>query len=179
MILRASYYVMFFLLFSALARAQGTSPSDSVQNEKALTRKYASLFGPAWSKMFVEKWNVDKDTAKVLGGLSKVYFISVDKETTAALMEFDSLGLVSYRSSKLPDPKDSLPRFTAKLIRWAEFMEGKFRAVAGVLTRKIEYHGPMTVAFKYGFYFDKVAPVGRHIVELLNVKKAGSAKKTK
>ena len=151
------------------AQSQATSCADSVQAENALKMKYASLFGPKWSNTFAEKWNVNRDTAKVLGGLGKVYFIAVDKETTSALMEFDSLGLVSYRSSKLPAPQDSLPKFTAKLVRWAEFMEGKFRAVAGVLTKKIEYHGPMTIAFKYGFYFDKVAPVGRRIVEALGM----------
>jgi len=164
------YCSIILLLAFRIAHSQDAPPADSLQVEAVLAKKYAPLFGPEWSKKFAVAWNASPETAKVLRGLNKVYFIAVGKETTAALMNFDSLGLVSFLSSKIPGPTDTLPRFTATLIRWAQFMEGKFGAVTGVMTKKIEYHGPMTLAFKYGFYFDKVAPVGRRIVETLGEK---------
>ena len=162
-----------------VVKAQVVSASDSVTIEQALIEKYHSLFGRDWSNQFVELWNSKKDTAKALGGLGNVYFVSAGKETTTVLMSFDSLGLATVKAGGYPSPTDTTPRFTATAIRWAQFMEGKFHAVVGVLSQKIQYKGPMTVAFKYGFHFDKVAPMGRRIVELLNEQQAGSVRKTK
>ena len=163
-------YCLLFVLVFVLAKSQETSPGDSIKAGNALTKKYASLFGKEWSKKFVEAWNNNPETLKVMGGLGKVYFISVDKETSATLVNFDSLGRVSFLSYAKSNPKDTIPKFTTTLVRWAEFMEGKFHAVEGVLTKKIDYKGPMTIAFKYGWHFDKVAPISRRIVEALNSK---------
>ncbi|MBI1803011.1 MAG: hypothetical protein HY033_07760 [Ignavibacteriae bacterium] len=166
------FVVVVGLIFScSFVKAQISSTSDSISTELALIEKYHPLFGREWSKKFVEMWNSNKDTAKVLHGLGNVYFVSTGKETTTALMSFDSSGLATYKAGGYPAPKDSTPKFTATVTRWAEFMEGKYHAVAGVLSRKIEYQGPMTIAFKYGWHFDKVAPVGRKVVEILEKKK--------
>lgn len=166
--LRLSVSLALLLGLCALAAAQNTPASDSSSLAASLTGKYRSLFGKEWSKKFVEAWNSNGDTARALGGLGKVYFVSVDEETTTVLMEFDSAGRAAYRSSIAPASNDTMPRFTARLIRWAEFMEGKFGAIAGVLTKKIDYAGPYRIAFKYGFAFGKVAPVGRRVSEHLN-----------
>jgi hypothetical protein len=168
LVVRVPVTAVLIIAAFTLAGAQSAPVRDSSSLDPALLGNYRSLFGPKWSNNFAEAWNATGDSTRALAGLGKVYFISVAEETTAVLMEFDSAGRAFYRSSLPPPAKDTLPRFTARRVRWAEFMEGKFGAIEGVLSRKIEYAGPMAIAFKYGFPFRKVAPVGRRVSELVS-----------
>ena len=144
-------------------RASGqTKPAtDTTSADPKLLGMYAGMFEKAWCAKFSELWNGNSDTVKVLANMGKVNFVSIGPDTTAVLFEFDSLGRARYGNVKKSMPDDTIPTFTARLEKWADFMEGRFTSIAGVLTGKIKYKGPMTVAFKYGFAFNKVAPFGK------------------
>lgn len=128
---------------------------------KELLSTYKGLFENSWSKKFAELWNKNRDTAKVLAGLGRVWFVRADTETAALLVNFDSSGRAEPLKVTNVLPKDSFPAFQAVLTNWANFMEGKFGAVGGVMTGKIKFTGNFSVALKYGQAFDKVAPVGK------------------
>ena len=165
-------FAIFILVFSAreLSRAQTPPSGDTSRFASKVLAEYKGLFGRPWCESFVKLWNATGDSAKVLGGMGKVYFVTLAAESIATLMDFDSLGKASLLSVSKDLPTDSTPTFTATLEKWIEFMEGKYKAVAGVLTGKIKYAGPLKVAFKYGVAFDKVAPVGKHASQLLHQK---------
>ncbi|MBI1805532.1 MAG: hypothetical protein HYR76_00610 [Ignavibacteria bacterium] len=158
------------VLGSTIAVAQSVAGKDSVHVDPEYVALYRGLYEKAWSEKFAELWNSNKDTAKVLGGMGKVYFASVSADTTCALFDFDSLGQARFLKVLKGTPPDTLPIFTSRIERWADFMEGKLNAVAGVLSGKIRYKGPMTLAFKYGFLFNKVAPVGKRTSQMIHQK---------
>ena len=149
---------------------QSAARPDTSGPDPQLASAYQGLFGKAWSKSFVQLWNDIPDTERVLHGMGLVRFVSLSTDTASVVLYFDSLGRANSTSSGFFYQADSVPTFSAQLGRWAEFMEGKFNAVAGVLTRKIIYKGPFTLAIKYGFQFNKVAPVGKRVAEMLRKK---------
>ncbi|MBI4548571.1 MAG: SCP2 sterol-binding domain-containing protein [Ignavibacteriae bacterium] len=151
---------------------QAATKSDTAdQPDPKLAATYKGLFDKAWSQKFVELWNSNPDTAKVFSGMGKVHFVSIGIETIDVFMNYDSAGKATVLGVANSFPTDTLPTFSAELASWAEFMEGKFGAVKGVMTGKIKFRGNWAVAFKYGFKFDKVAPVGKRATEIVNQKK--------
>ena len=113
---------------SAGVQAQTAAKKDSVETDSAYVSMYKGLYEKAWCTKFTELWNSNKDTAKVLGGMGKVYFASVSTDTQCTLFNFDSLGQASVIKFMKGTPADTIPIFTAKLSRWADFMEGKLNA---------------------------------------------------
>ncbi|HTK83177.1 MAG TPA: hypothetical protein VL633_12895 [Bacteroidota bacterium] len=168
--LRTNIIALFFLI-STFAFGQSPAPDTSGLSPHTIAM-YNGLFEKEWSRKFVDEWNAIPDSARVLKGMGAVRFVSVGAESVSTIMSFDSTGKAWLPGSGgvFLMTADSIPTFTAKLEKWAEFMEGKFNAVAGVLTKKISYKGPFTLAIKYGFQFNKVAPVGKRIAEALHKK---------
>ena len=144
------------------------SQQDSTRADSSYLASYRGLYDRAWSEKFMELWNSRKDTARVLAGMGKVRFVSLARDTISALFEFDSAGQARLLDIAKSIPADSIPAFTALLERWADFMEGKFGAIVGVVAGKIRYKGPATLAFKYGRAFDSVAPVGRRVTRIVS-----------
>src|SRR5437867_10813019 len=139
-----SYTIIFGLCSALLSlgiRAQTPAPPDTVKVDAGRVAMYKSLFSKSWSEKFVDLWNSNSDTAMVLARMGKVYFVSVDTDTTVVLMNFDSTGKAQYLKTLNRLPKDSIPSFTAKLEKWAAFMEGKFGAMTGVFTGRIRFNG--------------------------------------
>ena len=168
---RIMFLSVLLFVFPCLVLGQTTTKADTAQLDPKLLTMYQGLFDKAWSQKFAELWNINPDTAKVFGGMGKVHFVSLGTDTVDALMNFDSTGKAAVLGVAKSFPKDTLPAFSALLEKWAEFMEGKFGAVKGVMTGKIKFQGNWAVAFKYGFKFDKVAPVGKRASELISQKK--------
>lgn len=158
---------MLLLLPSPICLGQLSSNGDSIATHAKYDSLYRGLYGAEWSKTFIQLWNGNKDTARVLGGMGDVYFVSTDADTVAALFHFDSAGQARLMRVSSNTPTDTIPTFTSPLFRWAEFMEGKFTAFAGVLGGKIKYKGSITLAIKYGRAFDKVAPVGKRASSMI------------
>ena len=159
---------------SASGIGQSKQVADTMDVEPKLLPMYRGLFDAPWSKKFSELWNSNPDTAKLLGGMGTVYFVSMSAETVSVLMNFDTAGRATFIRAIKSLPNDTIPAFSSTLEKWAGFMEGKFHAIAGVLAGKIKYKGPMSIAFKYGWHFDKVAPVGKmasHFVDSNRKKK--------
>jgi putative sterol carrier protein len=162
------FIVVFYVPGSSTIVGQPKPTIDSTQVEASTVNMYEGLFGKEWSEKFAEQWNGAKDTTKGLAEMGKVYFVSVGKETTSALMEFDSLGRGRLVKVSASFPEDSVPIFSSSLEKWASFMEGRFKAIPGVLTRKIIFKGSMMTGIKYGLAFDKVAPIGKRVSQWLN-----------
>lgn len=160
--------IILLVVLPCLTFGQFTAKPDTSRLDLQLTSMYRGLFGKAWSEKFVELWNKSPDTAKVLGGIGKVHFVALGTDTVDVIMNFDSTGKATVLKVAKSFPTDTLPMFSTRLGKWAEFMEGKFGAVKGVLMGYIRYKGPMALAFKYGYHFDKVAPLGKRIIEMMN-----------
>lgn len=140
------------------------SPKPGVEAAKSgseVASTYQGLFEKPWSKKFAKLWNARGDSTRVLAGLGKVCFVRAGSQAVYLLVDFDSTGRVGGIEVLKKLPKDTLPLFEASFENWVDFMEGKFGAVAGVMTGKIKYTGTFGVALKYGQAFDRVAPVGR------------------
>ncbi len=155
-------------LFSHIVAGQPKPATDSTQVDAGVVSMYEGLFGKQWSDKFAEEWNRSGDTAKGLGNMGKVYFVSISKETTSVMMEFDSLGKGKVLHTAKAFPSDTtVPIFSATLDRWSSFMEGKFNAITGVLTGRIKFKGSLAVGLKYGMAFNKVAPIGKRVSQRL------------
>jgi putative sterol carrier protein len=162
--------IVLFVVSSSFVLSQSAAKPDTSGPDPQLASAYQGLFGKAWSKSFVQLWNAIPDSERVLREMGMVRFVSFSTDTFSVVLYFDSLGRAAPPGSGWLVQADSVPTFSAQLERWAEFMEGKFNAISGVLTKKIIYKGPMTLAFKYGFQFNKVAPVGKRVAEMLKKK---------
>src|SRR5258708_34007031 len=135
-------FVLTVVCVFQVVRAQPKPLADTTMVDAKLIIAYEGLFSREWAEKFAREWNSTAETSKALSNMGKVYFVSLAADTTSVLMEFDSLGKASVRSTSKTFPADSLPIFSSTLERWASFMEGKFKAIPGVLTRKIIFKGP-------------------------------------
>lgn len=163
--------IILLVVVPCLALGQFGSRQDTSKLDPQLTSEYQELFRNEWSAKFIELWNKNPDTAKALGGIGTVHFVALGTDTVDVMMNFDSVGKATLLNVADIFPADTLPTFSTRLGKWAEFMEGKFGAVKGVLMGYIKYKGPMALAFKYGFHFDKVAPFGKRVIAMLNQQK--------
>src|SRR5205809_659909 len=83
---------VFSLGATQTVRSQSKPAADTSLVETSVVAVYDSLFGKQWSEKFAEEWNARAETAKALGKMGNVYFVSIARETTSVFMNFDSLG---------------------------------------------------------------------------------------
>ena len=111
-----------------------------------------------WWTLFVNEWNESPECRR-LAGLGAVGFEVYDSQHGTICVEWDSNG----QARLLPQQPDGLIMFRASEQAWNAFFQSQFRAVIGVLSKKLSYEGPMARIMPYAAAFDVIPSVVRRL----------------
>ncbi len=102
-----------------------------------------------WIQKYMEEYNKDQElinSLKDFSALVEMGILDGDKRSFFYLVE-NGKGV----KASLTNPTDKKPDFRifAKIDTWRKIAEGKTGVKSAIITRKIKFEGPMSVAMKY------------------------------
>jgi hypothetical protein len=116
----------------------------------------SQILSVPWWDRTLDAWNAAPD-AHLFAGIGPVGFIIVGDDPAEVWIEWDGQG----RACRLPGPVPGAPRIRETAHHWRDYIDGRFRAMSGVFSRRIELQGDLPRILPYVRAFDRLAEVSR------------------
>jgi putative sterol carrier protein len=118
--------------------------------------KYDSAF---WAKV-LNKLNSEQ-YAKEFANLDNIAFEVIDEPDCKTFITWNSDGFGKI----IVSPDNLVATFSATVVNWDKFIDGKFNAGQGVLLGKIKFSGSLKKIIKYAGAFNHLANYGKIVTK--------------